>query len=59
MTLTYLLNVIVMLALVAGMAVGTLWLLRKFPPGRGIDLLCILQRDGIAEHMKLRRRQEA
>ncbi len=33
MTWTYLLNVAVMLALVAGMAVGTLWLLRKFQPG--------------------------
>ena len=33
MTWTYLLNVVVMLALVAGMAVGTLWLLRKFQPG--------------------------
>lgn len=33
MTFTYLLNVVVMLALVAGMAVGTLWLLRKFQPG--------------------------
>ena len=33
MTWTYLLNVVVMLALVAGMAVGTLWLLRKLQPG--------------------------
>jgi flagellar protein FliO/FliZ len=33
MTITYLLNVLVMLVLVAGMAVGTLWLLRKFQPG--------------------------
>ena len=33
MTFTYLLNVIAMLALVAGMAVGTLWLLRRFQPG--------------------------
>ncbi|MDH7639611.1 FliO/MopB family protein [Sphingomonas oryzagri] len=33
MTWTYLLNVVVMLALVAGMAVGTLWLLRKMQPG--------------------------
>jgi len=33
MTLSYLLNVVVMLALVAGMAVGTLWLMRKFQPG--------------------------
>jgi flagellar protein FliO/FliZ len=33
MTITYLLNVIVMLALVAGMAVGTLWLMRKLQPG--------------------------
>ena len=36
MTLTYLLNVVVMLVLVAGMAVGTLWLMRKFQPGLGI-----------------------
>ena len=34
MTWAYLLNVVVMLALVAGMAVGTLWLLRKLQPGR-------------------------
>jgi flagellar protein FliO/FliZ len=36
MTITYLLNVLVMLALVAGMAVGTLWLMRKFQPGLAI-----------------------
>jgi flagellar protein FliO/FliZ len=33
MTWTYLLNVVVMLALVAGMAIGTLLLLRKLQPG--------------------------
>jgi flagellar protein FliO/FliZ len=33
MTLTYLFNVVVMLVLVAGMAVGTLWLMRKLQPG--------------------------
>jgi flagellar protein FliO/FliZ len=33
MTLSYLFNVLVMLALVAGMAVGTLWLMRKLQPG--------------------------
>jgi len=36
MTWTYLLNVVVMLALVAGMAVGTLWLLRKLQPGLSV-----------------------
>jgi flagellar protein FliO/FliZ len=36
MTWTYLLNVLVMLALVAGMAVGTLWLLRKLQPGLAV-----------------------
>jgi flagellar protein FliO/FliZ len=36
MTWTYLLNVFVMLVLVAGMAVGTLWLLRKFQPGLAV-----------------------
>ncbi|MGN6124023.1 MAG: flagellar biosynthetic protein FliO [Sphingomonas oligoaromativorans] len=36
MTITYLLNVLLMLALVAGMAVGTLWLMRKFQPGLSI-----------------------
>ena len=36
MTITYLLNVLLMLALVAGMAVGTLWLMRKFQPGLGV-----------------------
>ena len=33
MTATYLLNLVVMLALVAGMAVGALWLARKLQPG--------------------------
>jgi flagellar protein FliO/FliZ len=33
MTFSYVLNVFGMLALVAGMAVGTLWLLRRFQPG--------------------------
>jgi flagellar protein FliO/FliZ len=35
MTLAYFLNVFLMLALVAGMAVGTLWLVRRFQPGLG------------------------
>lgn len=35
MTATYLLNLILMLALVAGMAVGALWLARKLQPGLG------------------------
>ena len=33
MTITYLLNVLLMLVLVAGMAVGALWLTRKLQPG--------------------------
>ncbi|WP_419827954.1 FliO/MopB family protein [Sphingomonas sp.] len=33
MTLAYFVNVFLMLALVAGMAVGTLWLVRRFQPG--------------------------
>ena len=36
MTLAYVLNVFVMLALVAGMAVGTLWLIRRFQPGLAV-----------------------
>jgi flagellar protein FliO/FliZ len=36
MTFSYLLNVLLMLALVAGMAVGTLWLMRKLQPGLAI-----------------------
>jgi flagellar protein FliO/FliZ len=36
MTVSYLLNVLLMLALVGGMAVGTLWLMRKFQPGLSI-----------------------
>ena len=36
MTITYLLNVLLMLLLVAGMAVGALWLTRKLQPGLGI-----------------------
>ncbi|MBV9843428.1 MAG: flagellar biosynthetic protein FliO [Sphingomonadaceae bacterium] len=35
MTATYLLNLVLMLALVAGMAVGALWLARKLQPGLG------------------------
>jgi len=36
MTFTYLLNVFVMLVLVAGLAIGTLWLMRKLQPGFSI-----------------------
>lgn len=36
MTFSYFLNVFLMLALVAGMAVGTLWLLRRFQPGLAV-----------------------
>lgn len=36
MTLAYFLNVFLMLALVAGMAVGTLWLMRRFQPGLAV-----------------------
>ncbi|USI73715.1 FliO/MopB family protein [Sphingomonas morindae] len=35
MTFAYFLNVFLMLALVAGMAVGTLWLMRRLQPGLG------------------------
>jgi flagellar protein FliO/FliZ len=35
MTATYLLNLVLMLALVAGMSVGALWLARKLQPGIG------------------------
>ena len=35
MTATYLFNLVLMLALVAGMAVGALWLARKLQPGLG------------------------
>ena len=33
MTITYLLNVLLMLVLVAGMAIGAIWLTRKLQPG--------------------------
>lgn len=33
MTLAYFLNVFLMLALVSGLAVGTLWLMRRYQPG--------------------------
>lgn len=36
MTFAYFLNVFLMLALVAGMAVGTLWLMRRFQPGLAV-----------------------
>ena len=35
-TATYLLNLVLMLLLVAGMAVGALWLWRKVQPGMGL-----------------------